>query len=322
MLPAHLVVPTSPGSSPQDIGKTLAQLNITVEAAVNAGLLGGLSASDVKIVAEAHRAEMEAGRSGTPNPQQAGGSTPPIPIAPGGGPLSAPGSIGAPTPPAPASPAHSHASAAAAVLGAAGPPRSVSGAPAASEASGGGGASDDDFPLDVEEPAQAKAPIDEAALKAKVEQMAAQFDASQYGFFGGAPVAEEGDVLLSELEGEGGSGALEGSGDAGGQPARPSSDPGTGAGKGSGDRYQLWGGALLPDELDSKLNLGPAEPGRGSAPPSAPPSVTAGSPPAGAAGAAGSQPTADIASLWGNAQGDRNDPFGSYLAGLRLGTGF
>lgn len=29
----------------QDIGKTLAQLNITVEAAVNAGLLGGLSAS-------------------------------------------------------------------------------------------------------------------------------------------------------------------------------------------------------------------------------------------------------------------------------------
>ena len=51
--------------------------------------------------------------------------------------------------------------------------------------------------------------------------MAAQFDASQYGFFGGAPVAEEGDVLLSELEGEGGSGALEGSADAGGQPARP-----------------------------------------------------------------------------------------------------
>ena len=192
--------------------------------------------------------------------------------------------------------------------------------------------------------------------------MAAQFDASQYGFFGGAPVAEEGGVLLSELEGESGSGALEGSGDAGDQPARPRwvlrwlgwrrlgsecmgaaqriahaeagklppsicacplcadacqtphpsphhllppccrSDPGTGAGEGSGDRYQLWGGALLPDELDSKLNLGPAEPGRGSAPPSAPPSVTAGSPPAGAAGTAGAQPTADIASLWGNAQ--------------------
>ncbi len=117
------------------------------------------SPADVKIVAEAHRAEMEAARSGTPNPQQAAGATPPIPIAPGGGPLSAPGSLGAPTPPAPASPAHSHASAAAAALGAVGgPARSISGAPAASEASGGG-ASDDDFPLDVEEPAQAKATI-------------------------------------------------------------------------------------------------------------------------------------------------------------------
>jgi hypothetical protein len=37
-----LLAPFPPG---QDIGKTLAQLNITVEAAVNAGLLGGLSAS-------------------------------------------------------------------------------------------------------------------------------------------------------------------------------------------------------------------------------------------------------------------------------------
>jgi TPP-dependent indolepyruvate ferredoxin oxidoreductase alpha subunit len=41
--------PGDPQSDPiqtlQDIGKTLAQLNITVEAAVNAGLLGGLSAS-------------------------------------------------------------------------------------------------------------------------------------------------------------------------------------------------------------------------------------------------------------------------------------
>ena len=112
-------------------------------------------------MAEAHRAEVEAAaRSGTPGPQQPGGTTPPIPIAPGGASLSAPGSLGAPTPPAPASPAHSHASAAAAVLGG-GPGRSLSGARAASEASGGGGASDDDFPLDVEEAGQggAKAPI-------------------------------------------------------------------------------------------------------------------------------------------------------------------
>lgn len=48
--------------------------------------------------------------------------------------------------------------------------------------------------------------------------MAAQFDASQYGFFGGAPVAGEGGLLLGELEVEGGP---EGSGEGGEQPARP-----------------------------------------------------------------------------------------------------
>ena len=43
----------------QDIGRTLAQLNITVDSAVNAGLLGGLSASDVRIVGDAHSQEAE-----------------------------------------------------------------------------------------------------------------------------------------------------------------------------------------------------------------------------------------------------------------------
>ncbi len=69
---------------------------------------------------------------------------------------------------------------------------------------------------------------------------------------------------------------------------------------------------MLPDELDSKLNLGPAEPGRGSAPPS----VAANSPPAGAAGAAGAQPTADIASLWGNAQVGCRSPGGFWSKGV------
>jgi hypothetical protein len=47
-------------------------------------------------------------------------------------------------------------------------------------------------------------PTDEAALKAKMEQMAAQFDATQYGFFGGAaPVEGKGLAALEELEGMG-----------------------------------------------------------------------------------------------------------------------
>ena len=52
---------------------------------------------------------------------------------------------------------------------------------------------------------------------------------------------------------------------------------------------------MLPDELESKLNLGP-DGGRGSAPPTAP----------GAAGTAGGpqqqQQSAQLSSLWGNAQ--------------------
>ena len=51
----------------QDIGRTLAQLGISVEAAVNAGLLGGLSASDVRIVSESHHlsSSQASGQAGT-----------------------------------------------------------------------------------------------------------------------------------------------------------------------------------------------------------------------------------------------------------------
>lgn len=42
--------------------------------------------------------------------------------------------------------------------------------------------------------------------------------------------------------------------------ARGRSDPGTeGTGGGDGESYHLWGGAMLPDELDSKLTLGDGE---------------------------------------------------------------
>lgn len=60
------------------------------------------------------------------------------------------------------------------------------------------------------------AAADEAALRAKVEQMAAQFDASQYGFFGAAGPVEEGE-LLGELEMD----AAGGAGAAGDAPPRP-----------------------------------------------------------------------------------------------------
>lgn len=40
-----------------ELGQTLAQLGITVEGAVNAGLLGGLSAADVKVLSDAHSTE-------------------------------------------------------------------------------------------------------------------------------------------------------------------------------------------------------------------------------------------------------------------------
>ena len=54
--------------------------------------------------------------------------------------------------------------------------------------------------------------------------MAAQFDASQYGFFGGAPAGDEGGLLLSELEGAAEGGAEGGAG-AGGRASSSSSLP-------------------------------------------------------------------------------------------------
>lgn len=50
----------NPVQTLRDIGKTLYHLGITVEGAVNAGLLGGLSASDVRIVLDSYHIETEA----------------------------------------------------------------------------------------------------------------------------------------------------------------------------------------------------------------------------------------------------------------------
>ena len=74
-----------------EMGVGLAQNNITIETAVNAGLLGGLSASDVRILAAAHRAEarrQELARHGTYGgisqalPPQSMARFPPPPAAP------------------------------------------------------------------------------------------------------------------------------------------------------------------------------------------------------------------------------------------------
>jgi hypothetical protein len=67
------------------------------------------------------------------------------------------------------------------------------------------------------------------------------------------------------------------------------------------DSYHLWHNTLLPDELESKLTLGgsgsgPIAGNRGSAPPTAPGSVVGGNE------GPQTQPSGDLASLWGNAQ--------------------
>ena len=215
----------------QDIGRTLSQLGITVEAAVNAGLLGGLSASDVRIVAEAHRVDVE-----TRNNVHVNRINAPSPFDPQGkmlqdaalpqqraffghgmrsnetnGPSSAPN---------PSSPAGS-------VGGA-----SVVSAPARPQAFGPGSQNgnsdetsipdDDDAAVDalLADIEDASGPIerggnrentavDEAAIKAKMEELAAQFDAAQYGFFGGNGVLPVGmksretpEELLAPLEGQ------------------------------------------------------------------------------------------------------------------------
>ncbi|KAL4521981.1 hypothetical protein Ndes2437B_g07740 [Nannochloris sp. 'desiccata'] len=145
---------------------------------------------------------------------------------------------------------------------------------------------------------KAAAPIDEAAIKAKVEEMAKQFDATQYGFFGGSSnimSTEESDngdaaALLTALE----------TAASAGRDGLPDS--------------------LLPDDLTEKLTLNDHS------------HIAHQQQHQQYAAAAGNNQQA--AALWGPSPttvtstpqdgggGRAGDPFGSYLAGLRLGTGF
>ena len=308
---SRLARTTSCGSPLQDIGKTLAQLNITVEAAVNAGLLGGLSASDVKIVAEAHRNEMDAARAGPPTGVAPGAADVAAAASPGprgpGISASAPGSLGNPTPPLPASPAGSYGTAHGFGGGA-----GVGRARASSE---------DAFPLDLEDGeggdgggALRRRPVDEAALRAKADA-AAQFDASQYGFFGGAgsPAAADDGLLLGELESDGARSTASGdavsrapSGGAGAVVGGCAGGASATAEEADADSFHLWNASLLAEDLEGRLNLaGGAQGGAagGLQPGSAPASLAgpaAGHGHGGVATAAAAQ--TNLASLWGPAQ--------------------
>lgn len=245
----------APGSDPiqtlQDIGRTLAQLSISVEAAVNAGLLGGLSASDVRIVAEAHRQESDAPRA--------------------------------------AAAVAAAATAAAAAAAQQGVPRP--GSTATGSRSGG---SESEFPLDSDGAPEAggaqgpTAAVDEVAIRARLEaDAAARFDAGQYGFFGDA----------------GSEGGLEDGVDSGSAPPggieRPRSADAVLA-PGRGGSHEAWDTASLPGDLDRR-----SDPGSADGAPHPPQGHSQG------------------AALWGaSSQGNAADPFGCYLAGLRLGTGF
>ena len=69
---------------------------------------------------------------------------------------------------------------------------------------------------------------------------------------------------------------------------------------GRGSSREAWDSASLPGDLDRRSDAGSAD----------------GALPA-------SQGHGQGAALWGaSSQGNATDPFGSYLAGLRLGTGF
>ena len=178
--------PSNPIETLQDIGKTLSNLGISVEAAVNAGLLGGLSAADVRIVSDAHRMstdskKMEGVKSNLNSSMsnhiasymKEHGSH----VARSN---SVPGNASAP---APGSPAGSVGGMSTASL-----PVHLNLAPT-SPVERKSNSSDDlllDRLLESDNDKQdaVKNPVDEEWVKAKVESSMANFDAGQYGFFG------------------------------------------------------------------------------------------------------------------------------------------
>lgn len=190
-MPANGHIPRSANSTQnlQDIGKTLAQLGISVEGAVNAGLLGGLSASDVRVVAESHRLTCER----VPLPNGNGVSTAP-PFA--GGTRSH--SFGNLSAPAPSSPVGSIGNVSSTSL-----PVNIQQSALSPTSKSTSNAEDDHEQalLDqiISEDQQTnvkKNVVDEEWLTSKVEHSSSTFNASRYGFFG----QEDSTALSDELE--------------------------------------------------------------------------------------------------------------------------
>lgn len=177
----------------QHIGRTLSQLGISVEAAVNAGLLGGLSAPDVRIVAEAYTTGIEA-RANAHSSHVSGASQgigqiasrngrseyhiPKVDSAPT---IEKMGNLSAPNPSSPSGSVGGYSTASLPVNVFENPSPESFTVPLI----------DDETEQNIEQiiaddpPQELSKPVDEEWLKSKVETNALAFDASQYGFFGG-----------------------------------------------------------------------------------------------------------------------------------------
>ena len=187
----HPMRSTNSTQNLQDIGKTLAQLGISVEGAVNAGLLGGLSASDVRVVAESHRLACE--RVSFPNN---GNGVSAAPAFPGVVKSQSFGNLSAPSP---SSPVGSIGNVSSASL----PVNTQQSA--LSPTSKSTSIAEDDHEqalLDqivTDDPHQSmkKNAVDQEWLMSKVENSSSRFNAAQYGFFG---QDDDATVLSDELE--------------------------------------------------------------------------------------------------------------------------
>lgn len=213
---------TNPVETLRDIGKTLYHLGITVEGAVNAGLLGGLSASDVRIVLESYRIETEL-HSFIPN-ASSHNTSPSIPSAPRAPHVSVPqntrlerarsGSFGNLSAPTPSSPAWSAGAASTGSL-----PLHVGSTMQKSPKSKGTSVADDDSSDSLLDQLIESSTTAAVASKTEVTQISeakdSLFDASQYGFFESVSKIDQnsGGVLEGDTDNDGPShGEIEDSG--------------------------------------------------------------------------------------------------------------
>ena len=186
---------TNPIHTLQEIGRTLFNLGISVEGAVNAGLLGGLSASDVKVVVEAYRIENDLRSRRTAQhvyaERQSHATSAPrnfatMPHSSSYGNLSAPN---------PSSPAGSTGNVSTGSL-----PMNLTHLPKSPTSKSTSVADENDSLLDqivgTDTPELPK--VSEEAIRAKVNDSAvSSFDATQYGFFGDSSAEQD---TLESLE--------------------------------------------------------------------------------------------------------------------------